>query len=227
MRRTWCALGVLLGGCSGLDGNEQVIALQVQTPPDTALRNLEVSETLQLTATALNQAGNPVAVTISWATPDATLSVSSTGQVIGLAVGAGRVQAQAAGLASDFVNFTVVPRADTLIRVASDTLRVAAGAPLSPTLDVRLESFNPAGGVSDRPIVYQVLDGVAPSLVALPGGVAIDTFFTVAGGVLSPAPTLSRVGATQPDSAIVEISASRPDASLVPGSGQRFVVRFD
>ena len=61
-RRLLPVLAVL--GCSGLDeGDSGVVALQVEVPvpPD-----VEVGDTLQLHATALDANGDPVDVAISW-----------------------------------------------------------------------------------------------------------------------------------------------------------------
>ena len=71
----WCGalvLGLVLG-CSNLDeGEAGVVALEVSAPsPDT----LEVGETVQLAARALDRDGNAVNTAISWQSVDTTASI--------------------------------------------------------------------------------------------------------------------------------------------------------
>ena len=65
MRRWALFLSVVgLQGCSNLtEGAGGVVGLEIQTP---SLKTIEVGETLQLTAVALDKDGNPVATTIDW-----------------------------------------------------------------------------------------------------------------------------------------------------------------
>jgi uncharacterized protein YjdB len=102
------ALAALLSSCGNLPTTSEGVAfLQVQLPSSTTLA---VGATLQMHATALDQAGNPLDVAIRWRTPDTTLSVEAgTGLVTGLAPGTGRVQAVVGDeeLVSDFITLTV------------------------------------------------------------------------------------------------------------------------
>jgi hypothetical protein len=63
--------------------------------------------------------------------------------------------------------------------------------------------------------------------VELPGGVlTLDAVTGLDGSPSSPV-TLNRVtGVTSPDSAIVTVGALTASGATVPGSGQRFIVRF-
>lgn len=101
-------LAALLLGCGNLPTTGEGVAfLRVEQP---ANRSITVGDTLQLHATALDKAGNPLAVAIAWRTPDTTITVDpATGLVIGVAAGSGRAQAVigADELVSDFITITV------------------------------------------------------------------------------------------------------------------------
>ena len=213
-------------GCSDItEGAGGVIGLEIRTPE---VLSLEVGESVPLSARALDKNGDSVAAEITWRAPDATLTVDPlTGVITGVSPGPGRVQAFAGQLASSLVQFTVIPSADTLI-VTDSVFTVAPEIPASPPLVVQLQSFNPAGPLADRPVVYAITSppDVGPPSVVLPGGVRSDTITTGTDGAVSTV-TLNRVsGIAQPDTAIVEVRAFRTHGAAVPGSGQRFIVIF-
>ena len=226
----WCGalvLGLLLG-CSNLDeGEAGVVALEVTTPsPDT----LEVGESVQLAARALDRDGNAVNAAITWRGVDTTASIDpASGVVTALFPGIARVQATVGSLASGLIALTVLAPADTLIIAGDSVLTVLTDEPVSAAMLVRLESFNPAGPLANRPVIYTItspdLTGL-PHTVELPGAVLVDTVLTGSDGQVSTM-TLDRVtGVTAPDSAIVAVSAFRTRGAVVPGSGQRFIVHF-
>jgi hypothetical protein len=217
---------LLVLGCSDLTEEAGgVVALEIRTP---AVLSLEVGETLPLTASALDKDGNPVAADVAWRTPDATLTVDpATGVITGVSPGPGRVQAFVGQLASGLVQFTVIPRADTLI-VIDSVLTVAPGVPASAPMVAYLQSHNPTAVLPERPVVYAITSppDVGPHTVELPGGVLTDTVNTGTDGAVSTV-TLNRVSSiAQPDTAIVEVRAFRTRGAPVPGSGQRFIVIF-
>lgn len=224
---------LLLGAaaCSKLSGDPGVpVALEVLVPSAT---QVEVGDTIQLAARALNQQGDSVAATIVWRTPDTlVLAIDSlTGRLTGRSAGTGRVQARTGTLVSSLVTFTSLARVDTLQIIPPDSSRVAAGASSSDPLVVELDSLNPLSPVASRQVIYQVvlpLFGQPGDTVALTGGGLTATATTGADGrPISPV-TLNRVtGQASPDSAQVEVRSERPSGALVPGSGQRFIVRFD
>jgi hypothetical protein len=224
----WAGLLVIAftAGCSGLDeGAGGVVGLQVQEP---ASSTLEVGESLQLTAVALDKDGNPVDAEISWRAPDPTLTVDPlTGVITGVAPGQGQVQAFAGSLASPLLTFTVIARPDTLVIVGDSVVTVAPTDAGSIPLVVQVQSFSPAGPVASWPVIYTITsppDIGGPHTVELPGGVLADTLTTGTDGAV-PGVTLNRVaGIAQPDTAIVEVRASRTRGEPVPGSGQRFIV---
>jgi hypothetical protein len=216
---------LMVAGCSDLtEGEAGVVGLEVQTPTDT---ELEIGETMTLTARALNKDGETVPAAVTWRAPDPTLTVDpSTGVITGVAAGLGRVQAFAGLLGSNILQFTVLARADTL--VLTDSVFTVAVAQNSPPLVTQLQSFTPPGPVGGRPVVYAITSPpvVGTPTVELPGSVQVDTLLTGTDGAVSSV-TLNRVlNVAQPDTAIVTVSAFRPDGSLVPGSGQRFIILF-
>lgn len=213
-------------GCSDVtEGAGGVVQLEIRVPTVTTV---EVGETLQLSAEALDRDGNPVSVPISWRTADATLTVNDAGVVTGVAAGTGQVQAFAGSLSSDRVALTVVTRADTLVLVGDSVVTVAAGVTASTPLVVQLQSFASVTPLPSRPVVYTVTSppDVGTRSVELPGGVLIDTVSTGSTG-LNETVTLSRVaGIPSPDTAIVQVRSYRTSGADVPGSGQRFIVLF-
>jgi hypothetical protein len=226
--RRWALFLSVVGwqGCSNLtEGAGGVVGLEIQAP---SLKTIEVGETLQLTAVALDKDGNPVATTIDWRAPDTTLTVDGTGAITGAFPGTGHVQAFAGSLSSELVTFTVIARADTLIQTGDSVITVPAGVTASAPLLVQLQSFSPAGPLPSRPVVYAVTSppDVGPHTVELPGAVLTDTVLTGTDGAVSSV-TLNRVnGTSQPATAIVEVRAFRTSGEPVPGSGQRFTVNF-
>ncbi|MFL5494512.1 MAG: hypothetical protein ACJ8DC_09040 [Gemmatimonadales bacterium] len=226
----WCGalvLGLVLG-CSNLDeGEAGVVALEVSVPsPDT----LEIGESVQVAARALDREGNPVNAAITWLSVDTTASIDpATGIVTALFPGSARVQARVGSLSSGLITITILAPADTLIIAGDSVLTVLTGVAASAPMVVRLESFNPAGPLANRPVVYTItspdLTGL-PHTVELPGAVLVDTILTGSDGQVSTM-TLNRVSeVAAPDSAIVEVSAFRTGGAVVPGSGQRFIVHF-
>lgn len=225
------ALGAL--GCSGLtEGDGGVVAVEIRVPSPSII---EVGETLQLAADALNGDGQPVPdATITWATPDTTAVLdAATGQVTGRTAGqSARIQARVGSLGSALVALQVIAPADTLILVGDSMPVVAAGETATAPLVTRLESFNPAGPLTGRPVIYEVTEPAvadpAQRTVELSGGVLVDTVQTGADGQPVTPIALSRVtGKTAPATAVVVVRAERTRRGAVPGSGQRFVVRFE
>jgi Bacterial Ig-like domain (group 2) len=195
---------VLVLGCSDLtEGGGGVVGLEIRTPE---VLTLQVGQTLQLTARALDKNGNEVAAPIEWRAPDPTLTVDqATGVITGVAPGPGRVQAFTGSLSSAMVEFTVVAGADTLIVS-------------------QVQSLSPPGPVANHPVVYTLISPL-DATVTLPGGGLTATVNTGTDGAVSSV-TLTRVNLAQPVTAVVEVSAVRAGGAPVPGSGQRFTVTF-
>jgi len=224
---------ILTAACTNLSETDSGVATLQVLAPDPAI--LEVGDTTRLIARALDNSGDDVSATIQWRAPDSTLTVDATGLVTADSVGTGRVQARSESLISNFIVFTIIPRPDTLVLVGTSTIQVPAGQDSTPTLVARLDSYHlgdtlPASGGD---VIYQIVDPVFPDLslrsVELTGQVLIDTVTTGGGGTpITPVQLWRVTGRTSPDSAIVEIRATRfQGTEVVPGSGQRFIVRFE
>lgn len=208
------------------------MALEVTRPP---VLQLEVGDSLQMTARALDAEGEVVpGAGIWWTTPDTTVRVdSASGWVVPLrGLLAGRVLARAGSLVSATTTFTFLARADTLILAYPADTTLPADATGSGAIAARLESFDPAGPLSGRSLVFEVIEPqfADPGLrtVELSGGALLDTVVTGASGEASPPVELLPVaGQTLPDSAVVEVRSARfRGTDPVPGSGQRTIIRF-
>lgn len=229
--RSWRRLLPLAAvlGCSDLtEGSGGVVSLEVTAPPS----QIEVGDTIALQAVALDRNGQPVAAEIGWRSPDTTLTIEPEGpRAIGRFPGPGRIQAVSGTLASGLSQLTVAPRVDTVAIPGPTELIVAPEAPASEPLVALLQTFTPAGPVSGRPIIYEIVEPVFPDpatrTVELTGGVLLDTLTTDAtGGPATPVAVQRVAGAVVPESVVVEVRAFRKDVIPVPGSGQRFIVRF-
>jgi hypothetical protein len=226
----WLALVafVMAAGCSNLNEVEGgVVAIQVTEPTSQII---EVNESLQLSARALNKDGDSVAAAIVWSAADPTLTVDpSTGLITGVSPGSGRVQASVGSLRSGVLTFNVIAPADTIILGPDSVLTVAPDSAASAALVVTLQSFSPPGPVEGRQVIYTVASTVPASTsptVAFLNGLAEDTATTATDGTVTSV-VLGRIaGVTAPDTAIVTVRASRTRGSVVPGSGQRFIVLF-
>jgi hypothetical protein len=217
-----------LAGCSNLTEEGGVAGLEIRVPRPATV---EVGQTIQLSARALDRQGDSVAAAVTWLTPDTTVTLTPDGHLTGRTSGSARVQAEVGTLVSDFVTFTVNPRPDTLALAGDSILTVASGVGISAPLFASIRSFAPAEPLSGEVITYTVTAPVFPDAtqrtVELPGGVLSLAAITGADGTPATPVTLNRVtGQSSPDSAIVTVSAVTAAGATVPGSGQRFIVRF-
>lgn len=217
-----------LAGCSNLTEEGGVAGLEIRVPRPATV---EVGQTIQLSARALDRQGDSVAVAVTWLTPDTTVTLTPDGRLTGRTSGSARVQAEVGTIVSDFVTFTVNPRPDTLALTGDSILTVASGVGISAPLFASIRSFAPAEPLSGEVITYTVTAPVFPDAtqrtVELPGGVLSLAAITGADGTPATPVTLNRVtGQSSPDSAIVTVSAVTAAGATVPGSGQRFIVRF-
>jgi hypothetical protein len=223
---------LLVAGCSSLDElADGVIALEVR-PPNPPI--IEFGDTAVFSARALDENGDSVEADIRWVTPDTTLTIVDT--ALGLVAGrfpvvTGRVQAQLGSLQGGFTTLTVEARADTLIvpEVVPDS--VEADATSSNPLVARIESFDPAGPLASRSLIYEI---VAPTFgdpaartVELSNGALADTVQTAGEGTPSTPVVVRRIaGVAAPASVTVQVRSQQRRGTPVPGSGQSFTVLF-
>jgi len=104
------AAGLSCGGSASGPSVTTVASVTVSAPA----RSITVGTTAQLTAVAFDQTGAQlVGVTFQWSSSDNTIAtVSSTGVVTGVTVGAARISALA-GTVSGFVDVTIGPTMTT------------------------------------------------------------------------------------------------------------------
>ena len=221
-----------VAGCSNLDElADGVISLEVR-PPNPPI--IEFGDTASFSARALDANGDSVEADIRWVTPDTTLEIVDT--AAGLVAGkypavTGRVQAQLGTLQGGFTTLTVEARADTIILPEAVEDTVEADAPSSNPLVARVESFDPAGPLSGRSLIYEI---VAPTFgdpaartVELSNGALVDTVQTGADGTPSTPVVARRItGVAAPASVTVQVRGVQRRGTPVPGSGQAFTVLF-
>ena len=108
---------------------------------------------------------------------------------------------------------------------------VAADETASVALVSRVESFDPAGPLSGRSLIYEIVQPAfadpAARTVELSGGGLADTVLTGADGAPTTPVAVQRVtGATPPASVTVQVRGVQRRGTPVPGSGQAFTVAF-
>ncbi len=229
MRPTaWCTVLALLAGCSNASapkGEPVTLELEIPVPPV-----VEQHDTLRLRARALDVNGDSVAATIVWRSADTTLIVVDSAGLItsDLSSGTGRVQAVTGTLYSTLTQLTIRPRSDTLALTSALTDTVPATDTASAFLGSSILSFNPAGGVLDNRVLYEVVDTVAAlGTVRFAGGGLSQRIATLSSGAVPTTVSLRKVpGATPPDTVQVRVSATRPSGTPVPGSGQIYTILF-
>lgn len=214
----------LVAGCSSLGEGGAPIALEFLVPQPAVV---EIDDTIQLRARVLDQAGDSIAATIRWRTPDTTVAVDSiSGNFWGILAGTGKVQPTSGSLVGFLASFLVRTRTDTIIvDSAAQSLLVVlatdtASAPLGP-----MAAQTSGTGLSGRALIITL---VAPTggAVRLSGDVVADTVTTGADGRPAVPIRVRKVGTTAGDSAIVQVESRRPSGAVVPGSGQKIRVFF-
>lgn len=211
-----------------------VIEVQVIAPQPAVI---DFGDTTRYIAIPLNQQGDSVGAPVIWVTPDdssLTIIDPATGLVTGTKPDTqGRLQAVLGTLTTGFYTLRIVARADTIIFPVDTVQTVVVGDNVSLPLIPTLESFNPAGPVSLRRLVFTIVqptfaDTTGVQNVALTNGRLVDTVLTSVDGTPATGVTVSRIiGRTAPDSVLVAVTASQSSGNTVPGSGQLFVVLFE
>jgi hypothetical protein len=210
-----------------------VIEIQVTAPQPPVI---DFGDTVRYVAVPLNQEGDSVAAPVVWVTgDDSTITIidPATGLVTGAKPnGVGRLQAVLGTLKTGLFTLTILARPDTIILPADSIQTVAFGDPASTALLPVLASFNPAGPVTSRRLVFTIVkptfaDTTGVQNVVLPNLHLIDSVLTTTDG--TPAGiTVSRViGRPAPDSVLIAVTATQASGAPVPGSGQKFLVLFE
>lgn len=193
---------------------------------------VEVSDSIQPRARALNGYGDSVAATIVWGALDtATVTVldTTTGLTLGKALGQGRIQARVGSLRSNPLPIRVQSPADSICAASAcadssirDTVVLSAPDSLSDSLSVRVfatpsDAYNQLGRrVSLATAIYPA---TGTTVTLQPG----DTILTNTAGI---ALFRLRLTSGQPDSVVVTATARRADGTAAPGSPVTFVVEF-
>ena len=220
-------LGVL--ACSDVTSTGNgVIAIQVQVPADAAV---EPGDTLTLVGPGAGQerrCGQRAGL-LAHTGSDLLTMVDSIGLLTTDSLtGAGEVQAYVGSLLSPLITITVHPPSDTLALVGPDTMTVPDADTASAPLDAAVQTLNPPGGV---PAYLDQLCGLRQSREsragAFPGRRTVaprrDRRRRKTAGPRDPAADQRVCAAGQRHRGSV---AFRPSQATVPGSGQRFIVRF-
>lgn len=204
---------------------DAVIALEVAVP-DSGI--VELGDTLQPRARALNGRGDSVPAIVSWAAIDtAVVEVldPATGATLGRQVGTGRIQASVGRLRSNPVTLIVQPpldsaRAEGEVR---DTVTLSAPDSLSDSLRVRVfATASTAQNLVRRKIALERT--TEPAATGVFAFVPDDTVLTNREG--AAVFQLRLTGGPRPDRALVTARAERADGTPVPGTPITFVVEF-
>jgi hypothetical protein len=224
-----CALAACESVFTDLDA---VIALQVFVPDSGAV---EVGDTVQPRARALNGHGDSVAADIIWAAIDTafvTVLDSTTGRTLAKdTLGEGRIQARVGSLRSNPLPIRVQSPADSIrplragvvdTGVVRDTVDLTAADSVSDSLTVRVfaNPDNNTNRIGRRVTLTTTIYPATGTTVTLQPG---DTILTGSGGT---AFVRLRLTSGQPDSVRVSATARRADGQVVPGSPVTFVVEF-
>lgn len=230
-------LALLAVGCSSLQGDTSgVVAIEVVSPQVAQMEPGDTINMVDLTlhARALNLEGDSIDAPIRWTSAD-TLAIivdSAIPRVVGAATsGSPRLQARVGTLGSTVITYLLSARTDTITLPGSDSVVVPSDNPQSDTLHASLQSYNPAGPVASRRLIFTITSPVFPTpadrTVEFNNGALADTVFSGFDGQPASPVRLSRVtNRTAPDSVVVEVTAKRPSGRPVPGPGRPIVVYF-
>jgi hypothetical protein len=230
-------LALLVAGCSSLSSDANgVVAIEVVSPSVPVIEDGDTLNQVTLTihARALNLEGDSIDAGLVWTSADTLAQVVDSGipYIVGHGTsGSPRLQARVGSLGSTVIIYTLRARSDTLTLAGGDSIVVPSADDESDSLQVVAQSYNPAGPVSGRRLVFTIVSPVfatpADRTVEFTGGGLADTVVSGATGQPQVRVTLSRIpGIPAPDSAVVTVSAVRPSGRAVPGLARPFVVYF-
>ncbi|HEX5724471.1 MAG TPA: Ig-like domain-containing protein, partial [Longimicrobiaceae bacterium] len=193
-------------------------AAAVVASPDSSLL-AALGQTVQLSATATDAGGTPVAPPFTWTSLDsAVVAVSATGVATALANGTGRVEARA-GDAADTVVVVVAQQAASLHRMAGHLQTDTVGRTLADSLVVQVVDAR-GSGVAGVAVAWQPLSGG--------GAVSPDTGHTDAQGFARTAWTLgTAAGAQTARATSAGLTPAGFNATALAGPGAAVVVDRD
>ncbi|HEV8266475.1 MAG TPA: hypothetical protein VGQ06_16120 [Gemmatimonadales bacterium] len=201
---------------------DHVVALEIVLPDSG---RVEVTDTVQPRARALNGRGDSVAATIYWSSLDTGIVAvvdSETGMSFAVAVGTGRLQARAGSLHSNPQSILVLARLTSASAAGPvrDTVTVSAPDSLSDSLAV--QAWAGTSGAPNRPVAYAA--AIYPAGATTVTFVPTATVRTDTGGIAVA--RLRLATGPIPDSVVVSAAVRRPNGTDVPGSPVTFVVEF-
>ena len=237
-RRSRTLLLLLAAGCSSLNSDANgVVAIEVTSPATAVMEDRDTINlvTTTLSARALNLNGDSVDVRIVWTSADTSARIIDS--IVPLIAGNGtfgapRIQAREGSLGSPVVAYQLRSRSDTLALSGSDSIVVPSGIDESDSLQVALLTYNPAGPLAGRRMIFTIVspvfaDPADRTVEFTDGGGLADTVTTGTNGQPQTRVTLTRrTGKTAPDSAKVTLTVTRPSGRTVPGLARPFTVYF-
>lgn len=236
------AIAWILAGCKQITGDlDRVIALEI----GDFERDVEVGDTLQLTAQALTASGDVVPdAEIVWALLDVdsgptVLELDPAGVAVGAFPGTQRLQARIDELRSDPVGITVTAAPDSIAAFSAQRVTVPAGETRSGDLSVilfeRITDPDQPMPVPGKMATFQLVDPPPGSGEA--DGIELVVADTVATddplrgvaltGTDGVASAVVRVTALRPDSVSIDVSATTALGNSVTGSPVRFTIVFE
>lgn len=206
---------------------DQVVAIEV-TLPDSG--RVEVTDTFQPAARALNGLGDSIAAEIYWSSLDTeVLAVldSTTGVSHAQQVGSPRLQARVGALRSNPQTVVVLTKLESLVadgptRVTVTLLPDTAGEVDSLSVALQVQALASPVEPANRRVVYAATTFPAggPVVTFVPN----DTVLTSSTGVASA--RLRLLPGAIPDSVEVTATMRRPNGTAIPGSPVTFVVEY-
>lgn len=202
-----------------------MIAIAVSIPDSS---RVDLGDTIQATAVALNGSGDSVGATFRWASLDTILEIDSiTGLVSGRVPGTGQIQVRTGNLLSNPQPITVFIRPDTAFAdstPAPDSVSIGTKTDsLSDSLRVRVQHYDPTDTLNlpARPVTFTLLYPTdTTSFKLVPQG----PYLTDPDGLAVVQVKLRN--RALPDSAVVQATVNRYSGAAVSGSPVTFVVRF-
>ena len=234
---------MLCAACTIITGDlGRIVAIEID---GGAVRRVEENDTINLTARALDAAGDTVPdATIVWELLDADSGYdldSLTGIIQAFSPGTGRVRARVEDLRSDTISIVVTGAPDSIAADGDTRVTMESDAAVSPRLTTALFDLTTDPGetqpLAEKTVTFILVD-------PLPGASDAQGFFltdsdsipgldphtitaSTDGAGLASAVVRRVAGSTLPDSAVVNAVAVTAVGDTVAGSPVRFIVVFE